>query len=211
MSVGKTDGGQGFVTALEKGTVTIRGSYGGRGFTVGTKTYTLRGLVTKLNKMIDANSITKDQAKVALDHILRLSIAPPPKGANLKWIAQCRKMQDVYKEIFAVAKKVGASGLTSGDTMNTARLLRDYLHNNPDVTQKDSNSIYEFMYKGDKCSPFDEEITRCVLDFGSKASSENVRGSILKKIQTPPSKSPPPTSRSTRSFEYSKASQGLFS
>jgi hypothetical protein len=166
---------QGFIQNLKGEVSVVRGALGGRKFKVGDEIHSLRGLVAKLNKIFDSGEITDVQAKVALDYILQLSIAPPPKDANLKWILQCRKTQDVYKEILTLAEKVYPKDQLPPDFTNRlakAKLFRDFLHGQVGIEKKNLDAVHKIFDSNEDFSESDISNAAKIFDFTSKEKAK---------------------------------------
>jgi hypothetical protein len=160
------DRGSQFVSDLGNAKVVVGRIFGGRSFKVGKEICTLRELVAKLNKMIDNNEIREAHAKDALNHILRLSIAPPPKDADLQWILVCRKIQNTYGHIIKLAKRVTNDLALFQRQTQVAEILRDHLHGNViglDLKQNSANALFKIMYTKDQMTPKENGLVRKVF------------------------------------------------
>jgi serine/threonine protein kinase len=144
MQVPSSEGSR-FVSDLEKAKVVVHGCLRGRRFQIGAEKYTLRELVAKFKRIFSEVHVTSTYRQQALDHLLRLSIAPPPKDADILWILKCRKIQNTYEQILECAKHIPGSTDPKSfqNQAQAAEILRDYLHGMPAVDQRSANALYK--------------------------------------------------------------------
>jgi hypothetical protein len=140
--------------------------FGGRSFKVGKEICTLRELVAKLNKMLNVKEIQLPDAQKALNHILRLSISPPPKNADILWISKCRKIQNTYGHIIKLAKRVTNDLALFQRQTQVAEILRDHLHSNViglELKQNSANALFKIMYTKKNMTPKEKDLVRKVF------------------------------------------------
>lgn len=118
----------------------------GRKFTFGSegKKYSIHELIKKLEE--EKHNLNDGQMQTALEELLRLNITPPPPGAHRISIKFRRMFHDNAKAIQKLASSLDYVTKSHLETQITiATRLRDFLHDQKDITKDVAKKIYEYF------------------------------------------------------------------